>query len=69
MNWSAWMKMMALLTLMAAPIWLLALVSHRQGNPTAINALVGIPLGMWVAAIMVAAITWGTGPSRTRSYR
>lgn len=60
MNWFAWVKIMAMVTLMAAPIWLLALFSHQQGNPTAINALVGIPMGLWVAAVMAAAITWGT---------
>lgn len=69
MNWFAWAKDMALILLVAGPIWLLALISHQQGNATAINALVGIPVALGVAAVLVALATWGTGRSHARSYR
>jgi hypothetical protein len=60
MNWSAWFKIMAPLTIAAGLIWFLALLSHQSGNTTAVNALVGIPMGLALGAAMAAAITWAT---------
>lgn len=51
---SARTKALTLGLLAAVAIWLLALVSYAQGNPSAVSALVGVPIG----AIFGSAIIW-----------
>lgn len=50
-------------------IWIIAVISMRHGNPTAINAVIGIPIAMLLATpfvIITSRVDFGDGP-RERS--
>lgn len=53
------LRALAPLWLVFGAIWCLALASMLAGNPTAVNAVVGIPFGAAVVVAMTVAVFRG----------